>query len=67
MALLKFKAFTKDLKEAKLLKEREKQAEQYKKAYQENLGTYNVEDASQLTDEQLTEFLEKMKTYRSKK
>jgi hypothetical protein len=66
MALLKFKAFSKSLKEEKIQKDLEKKASEYKKVYLEKLQTYGVSDAAHLTDEQLQEFLEDMKTYRQK-
>lgn len=66
MALLKFRAFNKMLKEVKTQKELEKLAESFKKVYNERLSAYGVTDASQLDDEQLSEFLEGMKSYRKK-
>jgi hypothetical protein len=66
MALLKFRAFNKMVKEVKLQKESEKKAEEYKKVYLERLNAYGVKDASELNDEQLTEFLDGMKSYRKK-
>jgi hypothetical protein len=61
MALLKFKAFSKSLKEEKIQKDLEK-----KKVYLEKLQSYGVTDAAHLDDMQLEEFLEDMKTYRQK-
>jgi hypothetical protein len=66
MALLKFRAFNKMVKEIKSQKESEKKAEEYKKVYLERLTSYGVKDASELTDEQLSEFLDGMKSYRKK-
>ena len=66
MPLLKFRAFSKMLKEVKTDKDLSNKAEAYKKVYLERLSTYGVTDASHLDDEQLTEFLEGMKTYRKK-
>jgi hypothetical protein len=66
MALLKFKAFSKSLKEEKIQKELDKKASDYKKIYLEKLQTYGVTDASHLNDDQLEEFLENMKSYRNK-
>lgn len=66
MPLLKFKAFSKMLKEVKTDRDLSSKAEAYKKVYLERLNTYGVTDASHLDDEQLTEFLEGMKTYRKK-
>jgi hypothetical protein len=65
MALLKYRAFNKMIKEIKAQKESQKKAEGYKKVYLEKLNSYGVTDASQLSDEQLSEFLEGMKTYRN--
>lgn len=66
MALLKFKAFSKSLKEEKIQKELDKKASEYKKVYLEKLQAYGVKDAAHLDDIQLVEFLEDMKTYRQK-
>jgi len=66
MALLKFRAFTKMLKEVKTQKASESKATEYKKAYLEKLSGYGVKDASELDDEKLSEFLESMKAYRNK-
>jgi hypothetical protein len=66
MALLKFKAFSKSLKEEKIQKDLDKKATEYKKVYLEKLQSYGVSDAAHLNDEQLQEFLEDMKTYRQK-
>lgn len=66
MALLKFRAFTKMLKEVKAQKQSESKANEYKKAYLEKLSQYGVKDASELDDEKLSEFLESMKAYRIK-
>jgi hypothetical protein len=66
MALLKYRAFNKMLKEVKTQKELEKLAESFKKVYNERLSAYGVTDASQLDEEQLAEFLEGMKSYRKK-
>ena len=66
MALLKFKAFSKSLKEEKIQKELENKASEYKKVYLEKLQAYGVTDAAHLDDMQLEEFLEDMKTYRQK-
>ena len=65
MALMKFKAFNKMLKEIKAEKSNQKKAEEYKKVYLEKLNSYGVKDASQLDDMQLAEFLESMKNYRN--
>ena len=67
MALLKFKAFKKMLSEVKADKLREKAAKEYKKIYLEKLNSYGVSDASELNDEQLSEFLENLKSYKNKK
>lgn len=66
MALLKYKAFSKMLKELKIQKEADDKASEYKKIYLEKLKAYGVTDAAHLNDEQLSEFLEGMKTYRQK-
>jgi len=66
MALLKYRAFNKMLKEIKSEKESQSKAEEYKNVYLERLNSYGAKDASELTDEQLSEFLEGMKTYRKK-
>lgn len=66
MGLLKYRAFNKMIKEIKTQKESEKKANEYKKVYMERLNAYGVSDPSQLDDNQLTEFLEGMKTYRKK-
>ena len=66
MSLLKYRAFNKMLKEVKTQKELSKLAEAYKKVYLERLSAYGVSDASLLNDEQLSEFLEGMKSYRKK-
>jgi hypothetical protein len=55
------------VKEVKLQKESEKKAEEYKKVYLERLTAYGAKDASELNDEQLTEFLDGMKSYRKNK
>lgn len=67
MALLKFKAFKKMLSEVKAEKLKEKASKEYKSIYTERLKSYGVSDASELTDEQLSEFLENLKTYKNKK
>tara|TARA_B110000503_G_scaffold4852_1_gene6474 strand:+ start:4456 stop:4671 length:216 start_codon:yes stop_codon:yes gene_type:complete len=67
MALLKFKAFNKMLSEIKADKLREKAAKEYKKVYMEKLSSYGVSDASELNDDQLSEFLENLKTYKNNK
>jgi hypothetical protein len=67
MALLKYRAFNKMLKEVKTQKELEKLAESFKKVYNERLSAYGVTDASQLDEEQLAEFLEGMKSYKKNK
>jgi hypothetical protein len=54
------------LKEVNSEKERQDKAEVYKRIYLEKLNEYGVTDASQLTDEQLHEFLEGMKTYKNR-
>lgn len=66
MALLKFRAFNRMLKEVKSQKALEKKAEEYKKVYLERLSAYGVKDASELDDNQLSEFLDGMKSYRKK-
>ena len=66
MALLKYRAFNNMLKEIKADKAKQKAANEYKKAYLEKLQTYGVNDASELDEEKLTEFLEGMKSYRQK-
>jgi hypothetical protein len=66
MALMKYRAFNKMLKEIKTQKDSEKKAEDYKKVYLERLSAYGVKDASELDDVQLSEFLEGMKSYRKK-
>jgi hypothetical protein len=53
------------LKEVKLEKERQDKSESYRRIYLEKLSKYGVTDASQLNDEQLHEFLEGMKTYKT--
>jgi hypothetical protein len=65
MALMKFRAFNKMIKEIKARKEYESKASTYKKIYLEKLSSYGVKDASELSDEQLSEFLEGMKSYRN--
>lgn len=67
MALLKFKDFDKTRREVKEQKLRERQSNQFKKAFLENLGKYGVSDASELEEEQLAEFMETMKQYKIKK
>lgn len=67
MALLKFKAFNKMLSEVKAQKIKENASKEYKKIYTEKLTAYGVSDASELTEEQLSEFLENLKNYRNKK
>lgn len=66
MALLKFRAFSKMISEVKAEKAKQKAANEYKKAYMLKLSEYGVSDASELNDEQLSEFLDKMKSYRQK-
>lgn len=66
MALLKYRAFSKMLSEIKSQKAKQKAANEYKKAYLEKLSTYGVSDASELSEEQLVEFLEGMKSYKQK-
>lgn len=67
MAILKFKDFKTVRNEAKLQKLKEKASNAFKKAYYEKLQEYGASDASELNDEQLSEFLEKLKTYRNLK
>ena len=62
---MKFRAFSKMVKEIKAQKESQTKAEKYKKIYLERLKSYGVSDASELNDEQLSEFLEGMKSYRN--
>ena len=66
MGLMKYRAFNKMIKEIKSQKESEKKALEYKKVCMERLGAYGVSDVSELNDEQLSEFLEGMKSYRKK-
>jgi hypothetical protein len=66
MALLKYKQFSKMLGEIKSQKTKQKAANEYKKAYMEKLQTYGVSDASELDEDNLTEFLDGMKSYRQK-
>jgi len=66
MSLMKFRAFSKIRKEIKEQKLREANADKFKKAFLENLSKYGAKDASELSDEQLAEFLETMKTYKNK-
>jgi hypothetical protein len=65
MQLLKYRAFTKFLKEAKLEKARQDRSEAFKKVYSEKLSEYGVTDAAELADEQLHAFLESMKSYKT--
>ena len=65
MALMKFRAFNKMIKEIKAQKEYESKASKYKKIYLEKLSSYGVKDASELTEEQLSEFLDGMKSYKN--
>lgn len=67
MSMMKFRAFNKIRKEVKEQKLREASAEAFKKAFLENLSKYGAKDASELNDEQLTEFLETMKQYKNNK
>jgi len=67
MALLKFKDFDKNRREIKEQKLREKNANNFKKAFLENLSKYGVSDASELDEDQLSEFMETMKQYKIKK
>jgi len=55
------------LSEVKSDKLREKAAKEYKKVYLEKLNSYGASDASELNDDQLSEFLENLKTYKNKK
>ena len=64
---MKFRAFNKVRREIKEQRLRESSAEAFKKAFLENLSKYGAKDASELTEEQLTEFLESMKNYKNKK
>lgn len=66
MALLKFKDFDRNRREVKEQKLRERQANQFKKAFLENLERYGVKDASELDEDQLAEFMETMKKYKIK-
>ena len=66
MSLMKFRAFNKIRKDVKEQKLREASAQEYKKNYLEKLSKYGVSDASELTEEQLIEFLDSMKTYKIK-
>lgn len=66
MSLMKFRAFNKVRKEIREQKLREASAQEYKKNYLERLSKYGVSDASELTEEQLIEFLDSMKTYKIK-
>lgn len=65
MALLKYKTFSKLRTEAKEQKLRENASKQFKKIFNENLSKYGAKDPSELDEEQLTEFLEIMKSYKS--
>jgi hypothetical protein len=65
MALLKFKNFNKIRTEVKEQKLREASAEKFKKAFLENLQRFGAKDPSELNDDQLSEFLEIMKTYKN--
>ena len=65
MSLMKFRAFNKVRKEVTEQKLKEKSASAFKKVFLENLSKYGATDASELTDEQLVEFLETMKTYKN--
>ena len=67
MSLMKFRAFNKVRREIKEQRLRESSAEAFKKAFLENLSKYGAKDASELTEEQLAEFLETMKNYKNKK
>jgi hypothetical protein len=64
MSLMKFRAFNKVRREIKEQKLKEKNAIEFKKAFLENLSKYGADDASQLDDMQLAEFLETMKNYK---
>jgi hypothetical protein len=64
MPLLKFKSFDKIRREIKEKKIRETEANRYKKFYLESLQKYGVNDASELDDSKLSEFLDTLKNYR---
>lgn len=66
MSLMKFRAFNKVRKEIREQKTREAKAQEYKKIYLEKLSKYGASDASELTEEQLVEFLDSMKNYKIK-
>jgi hypothetical protein len=65
MAILKFKQFRNVRNETKALKLKEKASKAFKEAYYAKLENYGAKDASELNDEQLTQFLEELKTYRN--
>jgi hypothetical protein len=65
MALLKYRTFAKLRNEAKEQKLRETAAQNFKKVFNENLSKYGAKDPSELDEEQLTEFLETMKSYKN--
>jgi hypothetical protein len=64
MSLLKFRAFDKMRREVKEQKLKETEANRYKTFYTETLQKYGVIDASELDEENLTLFLDSLKTYR---
>ena len=64
MSLLKFRAFDKMRREVKEQKLKETEANRYKKFYTETLQKYGAIDASELDEENLTQFLDSLKTYR---
>jgi|LakMenEpi03Aug12_release.lakeMendotaPanAssembly.Ray.scaffolds.fasta_scaffold3312543_2 hypothetical protein len=64
MGLLRFKDFNKMRVEVKEQKLKERESNKFKKAFLETLSKYGATDPSQLDEDQLSEFLEAMKTYK---
>ena len=65
MAILKFKQFRNVRNETKATKLKEKASKAFKEAYYSKLESLGAKDASELNDEQLTQFLDELKTYRN--
>jgi hypothetical protein len=65
MALLKFKQFRNVRNEAIAIKLKEKASKAFKEAYYAKLEGFGAKDASELTEEQLAQFLDELKTYRN--
>jgi hypothetical protein len=65
MAILKFKQFRNVRNETKATKLKEKAEKAFKEAYYAKLESFGAKDASELNDDQLTQFLDELKTYRN--